>query len=201
MPRNNIPNIITNQAQNVLANLNGVRPTSNMGIPVARNMPNTITATPVAANVASFMPVTNTINGQIANSFANDQMANVQLANAINSNIMLAEPEVAAINNINIANVANDNLVAFAGNTANINGNNIATFNLGNAFTVTSGSPGNRAFGIQLLAEALEVGGTVAVNGQIPIFGTVALNGHLPTDGSASVSYSCGRSPAVITDA
>ncbi|CAK1548933.1 unnamed protein product [Leptosia nina] len=77
----------------------------------------------------------------------------------------------------------------------------MATFNLGNggphAFTVISGSPNSPGFGIQLMSDALEVGGTVAVTGQMPIFGTVAVNGNLPTDGSASVNYSCRRPETV----
>ncbi|XP_026488760.2 uncharacterized protein LOC113395375 [Vanessa tameamea] len=124
-------------------------------------------------------------------------ITNTQFANAINENaaIAAANQEVAnAITNANLANgAANANLAALASaNLAGINGN-MATFNLGNAFTITSGSPGNPGFGIQVSGDALEVGGTVAVNGQIPIYGTVAVNGNLPTEGSAAVNYNCGR--------
>ncbi|VVC91439.1 unnamed protein product [Leptidea sinapis] len=154
-------------------------------------------------------------NAQIAalqNQNANRQYATQRIA-ATNelANLANANVEAIAINNLanienkvaagNLAEVTpffvngNQNIAALASSLASINGN-MATFNIGNggAFTVTSGSPNSPAFGIQVLADALEVGGTVAVNGQIPIFGTVAVNGNLPTDGTAAVSYSCGRS-------
>ncbi|CAF4922544.1 unnamed protein product [Pieris macdunnoughi] len=162
-------------------------------------------------------------NAEIANAkFANAQLANAELANAKFANGHIANAEQANLNfgmaelarfqpswpNKNIANVntnvenANVNLPNNLGNAGfwanklvNLNGN-MATFSLGDgphAFTVTSGSPNSPPFGIQLMADALEVGGTVSVNGQYPIFGTVAVNGNLPTDGSAAVNYSCGR--------
>ncbi|XP_052742946.1 uncharacterized protein LOC112055230 [Bicyclus anynana] len=118
-----------------------------------------------------------------------NNVANVQPTNVITEPIIIPNHG----NNVEITNigVANPNMVELA-NMASINGNT-ATFNLGNGgFTITSGSPGNAGLGIQVLADALEVGGTVAVSGQIPIYGSVMLNGHLPTDGSASVNYACG---------
>ncbi|CAH0717142.1 unnamed protein product, partial [Brenthis ino] len=203
-------------SQNIVGNINGYRPV-NVGIPIARNVPNTIAAIPATngvslspANIANGMMNGNLMNGQVTNSqivnvqpanaqVASNQLANAQLVNAVNENAaMITNQEIAAINKANLANAGNANLANLAGKLANINGN-VATFDLGNAFTVTSGSPGNQAFGIQLLADALEIGGTVAVNGQIPIFGTVALNGNLPTDGTASVSYSCDQPAASTT--
>lgn len=198
-------------SQNIVSNINGYRP-ANMGISIGRNVPNTIAAISApngvsltSANMANGIMNANLMNGQVTNSqivniqpanaqVASNQLAKAQIVNTLNENAaMITNQEIAAINKANLANAGNANLANLAGNLAKINGN-VATFDLGNSFTVTSGSPGNQAFGIQLLADALEIGGTVAVNGQIPIFGTVALNGNLPTDGTASVSYSCDQS-------
>ncbi|XP_045782613.1 uncharacterized PPE family protein PPE24-like [Maniola jurtina] len=134
----------------------------------------------------------NVVNGM---PYIPNNLANAPIANAINEQAIVANPNIGGILTSEIANAniggINPNIATLA-NMANINGN-MATFNLGNGgFTVTSGSPGIPGFGIQVLADALEVGGKVAVNGQIPIFGSVSLNGNLPTEGSASVSYACG---------
>ncbi|CAH2083840.1 unnamed protein product [Euphydryas editha] len=127
-----------------------------------------------------------TYNMPVAGNSIANVVSNAQINNAINENTIIANQGIAN------ANLANANLAALNNaNLANINGN-MATFNLGN-WLVTSGSPGNQRFGIQVVADALEVGGTVAVNGHIPIFGTVTVNGNLPTDGSATVNYNCAR--------
>ncbi|XP_022115522.2 putative uncharacterized protein DDB_G0282133 [Pieris rapae] len=153
-------------------------------------------------------------NAQLANAeLANAKFANGQIANAERANLNYGNAELArfqpswasnnnAIVNTNVEN-ANANSLNNLGNAGfwannnlvNLNGN-MATFSLGDgphAFTITSGSPNSPPFGIQLMADALEVGGTVSVNGMYPIYGTVAVNGNLPTDGSAAVNYSCGR--------
>ncbi|CAG4963888.1 unnamed protein product [Colias eurytheme] len=147
------------------------------------------------------------LNAQHAEELANarlnaqNEQTNARLiqsnANWLNKNIVTANDNARVENAA--TNFANNPISFWAlNNLASINGNT-ATFNMGNGnggqiFTITSGSPNSPAFGIQLLAEALEIGGTVAVNGQMPIFGTVAVNGNLPTDGSASVNYNSGRS-------
>ncbi|CAG9573489.1 unnamed protein product [Danaus chrysippus] len=180
-------------ANAMAANANSYRVVPSNAITVSK---------PPQNNIITNIPATQAAaaNANIANA----QAANAAMANVLNENAALAASRqelTGTVTNADLANIAsstfagtNPNLAALA-SMANINGN-IATFNFGNdghGFTVTSGSPGNQGFGIQVLADALEVGGTVAVNGQIPIFGAVALNGNLPTDGSASVNYSCGR--------
>lgn len=171
--RNAPGQIITNQPMPAQTITNGQFRTNNAlrtgnGMPyIANNVPNT--------------PITN--GPIIANSLANTPIANVLNEQAIANQI------------VDAANIGPIDTAALA-NMANVNGN-VATFNLGNGgFTVTSGSPGVPGFGINVLADALEVGGRVAVNGQIPIFGAVSLNGYLPTDGAASVSYTCGGQTA-----
>nr|XP_034838402.1 uncharacterized protein LOC117994578 [Maniola hyperantus] len=126
--------------------------------------------------------------------FANN-LPNTPIANAINEQAIITNPSIGGVitNEFTNANMGGINPnIAELSKMADINGN-MATFNLGNGgFTVTSGSPGIPGFGIQVFSDALEVGGKVAVNGQIPIFGSVSVNGYLPTDGTASVSYACG---------
>lgn len=157
---------------------------------VASNQPQNIIAN--SQNLAIARSANGAMNNMpaTANGIANiaNAVTNAQITNAINENALIGNQEIAN------ANLANANLALNNANLATLNGNT-ATFNLGDWF-ITSGSPGNQRFGIQLLADALEVGGTVAVNGQIPIFGTVAVNGHVPTDGSATVNYNCGRTVA-----
>ncbi|XP_004924970.1 uncharacterized protein LOC101736796 [Bombyx mori] len=49
----------------------------------------------------------------------------------------------------------------------------------------------NQPFGLHVLADGLNIGGTVSIAGNMPIYGSVALSGNLPTDGSAIVNYGC----------
>ncbi|XP_039748312.1 uncharacterized protein LOC120625341 [Pararge aegeria] len=166
---------LPNHAIQRAGNLNVVN-----GVPfLANNMPNAHLAKNMpSANMAHVMP----------NAHMSNNMPNGYLANVLN--------DQAVLGNHNTGGVINNADMAALTKMANINGNT-ATFNLANGgFTVTSGSPGSPGFGIQVLADALEVGGMVAVNGQIPIYGAVTVNGHLPTDGSASVRYTCAGSSA-----
>lgn len=64
---------------------------------------------------------------------------------------------------------------------------NMAT-NFGNPF---ANSHLENPYGMQIQTEALEIAGTVAVNGRLPITGTVALQGNFPTYGSGTVNYEC----------
>ncbi|XP_013175668.1 PREDICTED: uncharacterized protein LOC106123807 [Papilio xuthus] len=159
---------------------------------------------------------------------AGSYMSNPNLANAVNANTNLANMELAAgiaaqanspanTANVNAVKTANALLAAESAaindaltnleeakqlsNLSPVLNGNMATFylgNSGNGFTVTSGSPGTQGIGVQVLADALEVGGTVVVNGKIPIYGMVGINGNIPTDGMASVSYSCANPSTLL---
>lgn len=136
-----------------------------------------------------------------ANVATNNLAATVANANAVASAVNTANAIIAADNAANNIINAYENALATAEDLKTLNpspvlNGNMATFylgNNGNTFTVTSGSPGSQGIGVQIMADALEVGGTVAVNGRIPIYGMVGINGNIPTDGMASVSYSCAN--------
>ncbi|CAH2056287.1 unnamed protein product, partial [Iphiclides podalirius] len=141
------------------------------------------------------------VHGTLASS---SLAANAANANAVANAVNTANAIISADNMANNIINAYENVLANAEDTKLINPNNpspvlngnMATFylgNNGNTFTVTSGSPGSQGVGVQVMADALEVGGTVAVNGRIPIYGIVGINGNVPTDGMASVSYSCAN--------
>ncbi|XP_068622205.1 chorion class B protein PC10-like [Battus philenor] len=60
----------------------------------------------------------------------------------------------------------------------------------GGGFTVSSASP-IPPDGLSVLSEN-EIGGILAVGGEVPFLGTVGLEGALPTAGAGAVSYGCG---------
>ncbi|PZC74151.1 hypothetical protein B5X24_HaOG208223 [Helicoverpa armigera] len=139
-------------------------------------------------------------NAHYANNFlpnkANNNMVKANLAN-IRPNIVEPTfatpvmPEIKAVENL-----ANANLVPSVGMTGMPK---VANLNFGSnpiPVTVTSGNHGNLPVGLNILADNLEVRGSVAVTGRMPIYGTVTLNGSVPNDGKASVNYSCGT-PAI----
>ncbi|XP_041988427.1 uncharacterized protein LOC121739894 [Aricia agestis] len=147
------------------------------------------------ANVAGIYQL-NTISGlPISNGATNNYNAAIT-SNAINERIATENAANARANDAS-------NLINLAGNKISSVNGNVATFDLGGdgrSFTITSGSPGPQGFGFQVQADALEVGGTVSVNGQIPIYGTVSVSGNVPTDGTAAVNYSCGKAGATDTE-
>ncbi|XP_014363892.2 uncharacterized protein LOC106715181 [Papilio machaon] len=124
--------------------------------------------------------------------------ANTANVNAVKTANALLAAENAAVVNDALSNLEEAKQLS---NLAPVLNGNMATFylgNSGNGFTVTSGSPGTQGIGVQVLADALEVGGTVVVNGKIPIYGMVGINGNIPTDGMASVSYSCANPSTLL---
>ncbi|XP_068622221.1 chorion class B protein Ld10-like [Battus philenor] len=60
----------------------------------------------------------------------------------------------------------------------------------GGGFAVSSASP-IPPVGLSVLSEN-EIGGILAVGGELPFLGTVGLEGALPTAGAGAVSYGCG---------
>uniref|UniRef100_A0A2A4K003 Uncharacterized protein n=1 Tax=Heliothis virescens TaxID=7102 RepID=A0A2A4K003_HELVI len=125
---------------------------------------------------------------------ANNNMAKSNLAN-IRPNIVeptFSTPVMPEIKATAMENMANANLMANVGTTGLPK---VANLNFGSnpiPVTVTSGNYGNLPVGLNILADNLEVRGTVAVTGRMPIYGAVTLNGSVPSDGKASVDYSCG---------
>lgn len=61
----------------------------------------------------------------------------------------------------------------------------------GGGFPVSSASP-IPPVGVSVLSEN-EIGGILAVGGELPFLGTVGLEGALPTAGAGAVSYGCGN--------
>ncbi|CAH2056299.1 unnamed protein product, partial [Iphiclides podalirius] len=61
----------------------------------------------------------------------------------------------------------------------------------GGGFPVSSASPISPV-GVSVLSEN-EIGGILAVGGELPFLGTVGLEGVLPTAGAGAVSYGCGN--------
>ncbi|CAG4957707.1 unnamed protein product [Parnassius apollo] len=175
------------------------------------NLANAVTnANLVNANAVNSYFDQDTI-GQVNANFANNNLAtSVVNANTVadvvnNANAIIAADNAA--NNLVSANYAYENILANtedmkqANNLSPVLNGNMATFylgNNGNTFSVTSGSPGTQGIGVQVMADALEVGGTVVVNGRIPIYGMVGINGNIPTDGMASVSYSCANPSTLL---
>ncbi|KPJ10909.1 Chorion class B protein Ld34 [Papilio machaon] len=61
----------------------------------------------------------------------------------------------------------------------------------GGGFPTSSASP-IPPVGLSVLSEN-EIGGILAVGGELPFLGTVGLEGALPTAGAGAVSYGCGN--------
>ncbi|KPJ10931.1 hypothetical protein RR48_10111 [Papilio machaon] len=186
----------------------GSGPMAGLGLQSSTSPTNGYAYTPnMAGSYMSNQNLANAVNA--ATNLANMELAagiaaqanspaNTANVNAVKTANALLAAENAAVVNDALSNLEEAKQLS---NLAPVLNGNMATFylgNSGNGFTVTSGSPGTQGIGVQVLADALEVGGTVVVNGKIPIYGMVGINGNIPTDGMASVSYSCANPSTLL---
>lgn len=142
------------------------------------------------------LPVSGIVtNGNIANNVISSNLATNNLVN-VGSNFGGSNVLGANLVNVGVNSIANVNSGA---NWVNAN----VPVNIANGFNINTGTfaVGNTGLaallpqqcGIQILADALEVGGKVAVNGQLPFYTTVAVNGQLPSSGVGVVNCGCGQ--------
>lgn len=143
--------------------------------------------------VARNLPVSGTVvNGNLENGnlFANLPSSNVVVSNA-GSNLAGGLSANLVSNNFGtnyVTKTVNANTPINLANGFNINTGTFAVGNTGLASLLPNGRP----CGIQIAADALEVGGSVGVNGQLPFYTTVNVNGQLPSSGVGYVSCGCG---------
>ncbi|CAG9794192.1 unnamed protein product [Diatraea saccharalis] len=112
------------------------------------------------------------------------------------------------------ANLIGNNIGTVGGNFVGANLVNANTFgqpnfiaaplpvNLANGYNLNTGSFAisntglaqllNLPCGIQIVADALEIGGTFGVTGQLPFYATVTANGQLPSSGYGYATCGCG---------
>ncbi|KAJ0170238.1 hypothetical protein K1T71_014166 [Dendrolimus kikuchii] len=156
-----------------------------------------------ANNLPGNFPV---VNANMRNILANNVASNFNNLNTNSPNKMFSNTNL--LNNMastNLAqnmayqkfpnNMANPLLSKFGSSMTKMSNSptdiagivNMAT-NFGNPFAnVRLENP----YGMQVQSEALEIAGTVAVNGKLPIIGTVALQGNFPSNGVGTVKYEC----------
>nr|XP_053621612.1 uncharacterized protein LOC128681619 isoform X1 [Plodia interpunctella] len=138
----------------------------------------------LARNTISSTTRNQPISGGLATNLLNQHNNLLQL----NSNIV---KKGANLGYNNVALASNPNLVEAS----------VANINLANGYNINTGTftqPKNpilaEAFarqgcGVNILADALQVTGTVNVNGNYPIAANVAISGRLPNDGTATVVW------------
>lgn len=168
----------------------------------AKPLSQTNLASPLLSDTANayktntFKPYTNSFNMGNLNAGISNYLTNVSNGKLASGNIASGNIASGSIANGNLAsgNIANGN-IAQALTTGNLANTIVpgATFAIGgNPFKVLNGLPGSQ-IGLNIIADALEVEGSVTVAGKMPFYSTVALSGILPADGTATVSYGCSK--------
>ncbi|RVE42359.1 hypothetical protein evm_012980 [Chilo suppressalis] len=207
--QNGLPNTAVTGLQNIGVSL----PISNPNVQLSQTIPtgsfannlinSNIANSLVTSNLANANYVTSSL-GNANNIYSTNLGANIiptgiPTSNIVTANANLLGNNVATIgNNFVGANLVNanlagqNNLIAAAVPVNLANGYNINT----GTFAVTNTGLAqylNQPCGIQILADALEVGGSVGVNGQMPFYTTITANGQLPSSGYGYASCGCGQ--------
>ncbi|XP_031770336.2 putative uncharacterized protein DDB_G0286901 isoform X2 [Galleria mellonella] len=193
----NIP--ITNQLRNMPIANNIASANSNIFLNNLSGNNNLPARNLISNNLAN----SNLLNGNTVHTFAN----NMNVANSNLANQYLYNTNLANLNSVN-QNLAhtklqnnfydyNSNICNSVSNPNSIN-MNVASVNLANGYNINTGKfePINNQLlaealsaynsGIEIIADGLEVGGSLSIRGQYPIQGTVGLNGNLPSNGMAT---------------
>lgn len=191
MGNNVLPNLVNanlvNTASQTIGNLN----TIGLNLPQNMNTSPQMTGMNNANSVNTNFPGTNFMNTNLPNPLLG--LKNTPSSNLIERNLGNVQLNP-MLNNLKNADLISNKLIG--ANVPNSLGNNpnsyLALLNTGKTSnSIANANEGIPAFGLHILADALEVGGTVSIAGHIPIYGTVVMNGNVPTDGAASVNYNC----------